>query len=427
MVEKREPNRLINEASPYLQQHAQNPVDWYPWSPEALQRARDENKPIFLSIGYSSCHWCHVMEDESFDNPEIADMMNRLFVNIKVDREERPDLDQIYQTVCQLVTRHGGWPLSVWLTPDQKPFYVGTYFPPTERYGRPGFKQILQATARAYYEKQDEVARISENWTDAIAQSDAIPEPAESVPGPELIDAAARQMAERMDRQNGGFGGAPKFPSSFNLELMLRQYQRSGETDLLDLVELTLRKMAEGGIYDQLAGGFHRYSVNDHWAVPHFEKMLYDNASLPPVYLAAWQITGKPLYRRVVEETLNYVMREMTHPGGGFFSTTDADSEGVEGKFFVFHEADVAEAVGPELAELMCRRYGVTPTGNFEDTGKTVLHLRVSLEELAEQFNLPAGEVETRLAEGRRRMLAYREKRVPPFRDEKVLTAWNGL
>ncbi|HWI53435.1 MAG TPA: thioredoxin domain-containing protein [Symbiobacteriaceae bacterium] len=421
------PNRLIDEASPYLQQHAQNPVDWYPWGPEALQRAKDENKPIFLSIGYSACHWCHVMEHESFENPEIADMMNRLFVSIKVDREERPDLDQVYQTVCQLVTKHGGWPLSVWLTPDQKPFYVGTYYPPTERYGRPGFKQVLQATARAYHERPDEVARISANWTDALGQSEATPDPAEAVPGAEVIESAARLMAKRTDRQNGGFGGAPKFPNTYNLELMLRQYKRTGEPQLLELVELTLRKMAEGGIYDQLAGGFHRYSVDDHWAVPHFEKMLYDNASLPPVYLAAWQITGLPLYRRIVTETLDYVMREMTHPDGGFYSTTDADSEGEEGKFFVFNQAEVAEAVGPELAELMCRHYGVSEDGNFEDTGKTVLYLAESAEELSRSLGLSLTDVEARLARGSQLMLAYREKRIPPFRDEKILTGWNGL
>jgi uncharacterized protein len=426
-LDHRHPNRLIHEASPYLQQHAYNPVDWYPWGPEALQKSKDEDKPIFLSIGYSACHWCHVMEHESFADPEIAALMNEHFVCIKVDREERPDLDQIYQTVCQLVTKHGGWPLSVWLTPDQKPYYVGTYFPPTERYGRPGFKQILTATARAYNEKREEVARISENWAGAVVQSEMVPDPAEAVPGAEAVTAAAELFAKRIDRQNGGFGGAPKFPNTYNLQLMLRHYRRSGDPQVLGLVELTLQKMAAGGIYDQLGGGFHRYSVDDHWAVPHFEKMLYDNASLPPVYLAAWQITGKPLYRRIVQETLDYVMREMTHPEGGFYSTTDADSEGEEGKFFVFDRLDVAAAAGHELADLLCRHLGVTEDGNFEHTGKTVLHVAETAEELAAALGASLTDVEANLAEGRRRMLAYRDKRVPPFRDEKILTGWNGL
>jgi uncharacterized protein YyaL (SSP411 family) len=367
------------------------------------------------------------MEHESFDNPEIAAIMNEHFVAIKVDREERPDLDQIYQTVCQLVTRHGGWPLSVWLTPDQRPFYVGTYFPPEQRYGRPGFKQVLLATARAYHEKRDEVARIAENWTGAVAHSEAVPEPAADVPGRDVIDKAARLFAERIDREHGGFGGAPKFPSTYNLELMLRAWKASGQTDLLQLVTLTLSKMARGGIYDQLGGGFHRYSVDATWSVPHFEKMLYDNASLPPVCLAAWQATGDETFRRITEETLTYVMREMTHPEGGFYSTTDADSEGEEGKFFVFGREDVFEAAGDDLGDLLCDHFGVTEEGNFEHTGKTVLHIAKTPEELAAEHGLPVGEVEQRLLEGRRRMLAYREKRVPPFRDEKILTGWNGL
>ena len=427
MQANREPNRLIHEASPYLQQHAHNPVDWYPWGPEALEKAKTEDKPIFLSIGYSSCHWCHVMEHESFDNPEIAAIMNEHFVSIKVDREERPDLDQIYQTICQMVTRHGGWPLSVWLTPEQKPYYVGTYYPPTERYGRPGFRQLLIASSRAYHEKPDEIARVSENWTGAIAQSEATPDQAGAVPTRQVLIDAARGLAGRIDRQHGGFGGAPKFPNTYNLDVMLRHWKYSGDDLYLSLVTLTLRKMAEGGLYDQLGGGFARYSVDERWAVPHFEKMLYDNASLPPLYLAAWQATGEPCFRQIAEESLDYVMREMTHPEGAFYSATDADSEGEEGKFFVFNQADVAEAVGPELAPLICRRYGVDEAGNFEQTGKTVLHLAASVEELTSEFSLSADEVNAKLAVGRQQMLAYREQRVPPFRDEKILTAWNGL
>jgi len=367
------------------------------------------------------------MEHESFDNPDIAAIMNQHFVCIKVDREERPDLDQVYQTICQLVTHSGGWPLSVWLTPDQKPFYVGTYFPPAERYGRPGFRQVLTALARAYREKRDEIENVAANWTEGIAQTEALPSPSENVPERSVIADAARAMAGRIDRQNGGFGGAPKFPNSFSLELMLRHWKASGDDLCLNLVTLTLRKMAHGGIYDQLGGGFHRYSVDAHWAVPHFEKMLYDNAVLPPLYLAAWQATGEPLFRRIVEETLDYIMREMTHPDGGFYSTTDADSEGEEGRFFVFDRQDVVDVLGTDLGELLCRHYGITEEGNFEHTGKTVLHISETAEQLAAALNLALAEVETRLAEGRRRLLAAREQRVPPFRDEKILTGWNGL
>ncbi len=367
------------------------------------------------------------MEHESFSDPDIAAMMNEHFINIKVDREERPDLDQIYQSICQIVTRRGGWPLSVWLTPEQKPFYVGTYFPPTDRYGRPGFKQTLHALHRAYTEKRDEVREVSENWTSAIAQSEQVPTAAGNVPPRQLVSNAARALAKRVDREHGGFGGAPKFPNTYNLEVMLRHYKATGDQEMLGLVTLTLRKMAEGGVYDQLGGGFHRYSVDARWAVPHFEKMLYDNASLPPVYLAAWQITGDSLFRRIAEETLDYVIREMTHPEGAVYATTDADTEGEEGKFFVFDRAEVFEAVGPDLGELMCRHYGVSMEGNFEHTGKTVLHMAERADELARDLDLPVEEVEQRLQEGRRLMLAYREKRVPPFRDEKILTAWNGL
>jgi len=427
MGEIRQPNRLIHEASPYLQQHAYNPVDWYPWGEEALQKAKAEQKPIFLSIGYAACHWCHVMERESFSDPDIAAILNKHFVCIKVDREERPDLDHLYQTICQLVTGGGGWPLSVWLTPEQKPFYVGTYFPPNERYGRPGFRQLLLALARAWQEKPEEVVRVSENWSQAIARVDSLVPPDPNLPDAETLTHAGRALLRRTDPVHGGFGGAPKFPNTACLELLLRHHRRTGDNLALERVTLTLRKMGEGGIYDQLGGGFHRYSVDERWAVPHFEKMLYDNALLPPVYLQAWQLTGDPLFRRIALETLEYVLREMTHPEGAFYSTTDADSEGEEGKYFLFDPADVEAAVGPDLADLMCRYYGVTPEGNFEATGKTVLHVAATPEELARQFGLSEAEVGRRLEEGRRKMLAYRQRRVPSFRDEKVLTAWNAL
>lgn len=367
------------------------------------------------------------MERESFADPETAAVMNRHFVCIKVDREERPDLDDIYQTICQLVTRSGGWPLSVWLTPDQKPFYVGTYFPPTARYGRPGFRQVLLALARAWQEKRAEIEQVAENWAQGIALSDELPPPGGPTPDRRLIANAARALADRIDREHGGFGGAPKFPNAAALELMLRHWKATGDDLFLRLVTLTLRKMAEGGIYDQLGGGFHRYSVDARWAVPHFEKMLYDNAVLPPVYLSAWQATGDPLFRRVAEETLDYVLREMTHPEGGFFSTTDADAEGEEGKYFVWDPHEVTEVLGPELGPLLCRHYGITETGNFEQTGKTVLHVAEPASALAASLNLPLEEVERQLAEGRRRLLAARARRVPPFRDEKILAGWNGL
>jgi uncharacterized protein YyaL (SSP411 family) len=423
----RKPNRLIHEASPYLQQHAYNPVDWYAWGPEALERAKAEDKPIFLSVGYSSCHWCHVMEHESFSDPEIARLMNEHFVCIKVDREERPDIDAIYQTVCQVVTRHGGWPLSVWLTPDQKPFYVGTYFPPAPRYGRPGFPEVLQGLAKAWREKRAEIEQVAQNWTQAIHLTEASPEAAADIPGEAVIAQAAEAMLKRIDWTHGGFGGAPKFPNSFSLELMLRHGEKVGDAQMREGVLLTLRKMAAGGIYDHLAGGFHRYSVDAQWAVPHFEKMLYDNAVLPPLYLQAWQVSGDDAFRRVAEETLDWVLREMTAPEGGFYSTTDADSEGEEGKFFVFDPAEISEAVGTELGALLCRHFGVTEEGNFAHTGKTVLHIAETAEALARQTGAPLDAIQAKLAEGKRMLLAYRAKRIPPFRDEKILTAWNGL
>ncbi len=415
----RQPNRLIHEASPYLLQHAHNPVDWYPWGEEALSTAKRQNKPILLSVGYSSCHWCHVMERESFENEAIAAIMNEHFVNIKVDREERPDLDHIYQTVCQMVTQQGGWPLTVFLTPDLKPFYVGTYYPPDDRFGRPGFTRVLMAVAAAYRERRSDVEGVAENWTHALGQAETLAAPtAAAPPEAEIIRERALELAGHVDRTNGGLGGAPKFPNPEPLALMLRAHRRTGAGELLELVELTLRKMAHGGIYDQLGGGFHRYSVNARWTVPHFEKMLYDNALLPPVYLAAWQITRNPLYERIVRETLAYVEREMLDPRGGFYSTQDADSEGEEGLFFVWTPAQVAEVLGPVDGELICRHLGITPKGNFED-GTTVLTWAAGPEEL--------GVTDQRLRELKDRLWAAREQRTKPGRDDKVLTGWNGL
>jgi uncharacterized protein YyaL (SSP411 family) len=417
-------NRLIHETSPYLLQHAHNPVDWYPWGPEALEKARQENKPILLSIGYSACHWCHVMEHESFENDDIAALMNQHFVNIKVDREERPDLDQIYQNVVQLLTGQGGWPLTMFLTPQQEPFYGGTYFPPDDRYGRPGFPRLLRSVAEAYRNRQDDVTKSVEQICEALHKLSAF-EAAPDELTPDLIDHAARSLAQHIDMTNGGFGSQPKFPNPTTLEFLLRAWQAGGNANLLDLVVLTLQKMAAGGIYDQLGGGFHRYAVDSHWLVPHFEKMLYDNAQLLPLYLELYQITGEDLYARVSRETLAYIQREMLHPEGGFYATQDADSEGEEGKFFVWTKSEVDELLGPD-ARFVCRYFDITEHGNWEH-GQNILHLTVSIAQLAHLFDQDVATVTARLEAARARLFEVREQRVKPFRDEKILTAWNGL
>ena len=334
------PNRLINETSPYLLQHAHNPVDWYPWGPEALERARSEDMPILLSIGYSACHWCHVMERESFENEDIAALMNESFVSIKVDREERPDLDSIYMTAVQAMTGQGGWPMTVFLTPDGRPFYGGTYFPPEERGGLPGFPRVVQALARAYRENREEVVQATQRLIGHIRQVSAGVRSREPLTA-DILHQAYGGIAGSFDDRHGGTGLQPKFPQPMVYEFLLRYHLRFESPNALDMVDLTLEKMAHGGIYDQLGGGFHRYSTDTYWLVPHFEKMLYDNALLTRLYLHAFQTTRKPLYRRVVEETLDYVAREMTHPSGGFYSAQDADSEGVEGKFFVWRPEEI--------------------------------------------------------------------------------------
>ena len=326
-------NRLIHETSPYLLQHAHNPVDWYPWGEEAITRAKQEQKPILLSIGYSACHWCHVMERESFENEEIAAVMNELFINIKVDREERPDLDEIYMNAVQVMTRQGGWPMTVFLTPDLKPFYGGTYYPPTDRYGRPGFPKVMEAVAEAFNDKKVQVLQQADQLTAQLNQISNVVDPHEHELTEELLTHAFQQYRSQFDSQHGGFGNAPKFPPSMGLPFLLRYWHHSGNTNALEMVELTLEKMARGGMYDQLGGGFHRYSTDAHWLVPHFEKMLYDNAQLVVAYFEAYQATQKPFYRHIATETLDYVLREMYDAeNGGFYSTQDADSEGVEGK-----------------------------------------------------------------------------------------------
>jgi len=417
-------NRLIHETSPYLRQHAHNPVDWYAWGPEALQRAKKEDRPILLSIGYSACHWCHVMERESFENETIAKVMNEHFVNIKVDREERPDLDTIYMNYVQMSTGSGGWPMTVFLTPDQVPFFGGTYFPPDDRFGRPGFPKLCLAVADAYKNKKKEIAEHSPEVLKNLREMNQLSASSEKLTLRSL-DSAYQNLAQRFDMTHGGFAGSPKFPGSMNLSFCLRYYLRTGERKALDFVELSLEKMAHGGMYDQVGGGFHRYSVDDHWLVPHFEKMLYDNALLSRLYLDAYQLTGKPLYRKIVEEILDYVKREMTNPEGGFYSTQDADSEGEEGKFFVWTPDEVKRILGEKNGNLFCLYYDVTPRGNFE--GKNILNVPRSLEDIAQATKTHPDDLQAILARGREQLFREREKRIKPHRDEKVLTSWNGL
>jgi len=417
-------NRLINETSPYLLQHAHNPVDWYPWGEEALSRARLEDRPILLSIGYSACHWCHVMEHESFESEPIAQLMNDNYVCIKVDREERPDLDGIYMNAVQMMTGHGGWPMTVFLTPDGRPFYGGTYFPPVDRHGMPGFPRLLIALAEAWRERRDEIEKNAGSLLVELGKVDRF-RGADSELDPALLDQSVVRLLQALDREHGGFGNRPKFPPSMALTFLLRRYQRTGDQALLEAVELTLEKMAAGGLYDQLGGGFHRYAVDDHWLVPHFEKMLYDNALLSRIYLDAWLLTGKPLYRRIVEETLDYVIREMTDPSGGFYSTQDADSEGVEGRFFVWEPEEVLRLLGPAEGEIFCNFYDVTAAGNFED--HNILHIDQPLDQFATQRQLDPERLREILERGRRILFAAREERVKPGRDEKMLTSWNGL
>ena len=417
-------NRLKDESSPYLQQHAHNPVDWYAWGEEALERARREDKPILLSIGYSACHWCHVMERESFENEEIARLMNEHFVNIKVDREERPDIDQTYMNAVQMMLGHGGWPLTVFLTPQLIPFYGGTYFPPADRYNLPGFPRVLQGVAEAYRSKPDEVERTASDVLGALRGMGAASESNSPVDA-QLLDVAFRGVSRGYDPRHGGFGNAPKFPAAMNLEFLLRTHKRTGDADALRMVEHTCRRMAEGGMYDQLGGGFHRYSVDAKWLVPHFEKMLYDNALLSRLYLHAYQATREEFYRRVAEETLGYVVREMTDAGGGFYSTQDADSEGVEGKFFVWSTEEVEELLGREDARLFNAYYDVTEEGNFEE--KNILNVPRTVEEVAKELKVGVEELRAALEHGRRALFEAREKRVKPGRDEKVISGWNGM
>jgi uncharacterized protein YyaL (SSP411 family) len=420
----RKPNRLINEQSPYLRQHAYNPVDWYPWGNEALARARKENKPILLSIGYSACHWCHVMERESFENEAIARLMNANFVSIKVDREERPDLDHIYMDAVQLLTGRGGWPLTMFLTPDGKPFYGGTYFPPVDRHGLPGFPRLLASIANAYLNQPQDVLSNVERLSKAIGSLGEFT-PSSDEPKAKLALIGARELARHYDSAHGGIGGAPKFPNTFVFALFLRMYDADGDINFADMVRDTLVKMARGGIYDQIGGGFHRYSVDEQWLVPHFEKMLYDNALLARLYTDAARALNEPNLIEIAQEILDYVLREMTSPDGGFYASQDADSEGEEGKFFVWTPAEVHAVLGDELAAIAERYFDISEEGNFE--GKNILHRTITAADAAKEFGKPEDEISRAIAEIKQKLFAAREKRVKPGRDEKILAAWNGM
>jgi len=454
--ENRKPNRLVHEKSPYLLQHAHNPVDWYPWGQEAFRRAREENKPIFLSIGYSTCHWCHVMERESFENPEIAERMNRWFVSIKVDREERPDIDRVYMAFVQATTGSGGWPLSVWLTPDLKPFFGGTYFPPVEISGRPGFAGMLEQIAHLWQTQQQDLlasgAQVTEQMQAALAAT-----------RPQVVDTsvfyqAFKALQRNYDRRQGGFGGAPKFPRPVILAFLLRYYARTGDREAAQMAIDTLAAMARGGLYDHLGGGFHRYSVDETWHVPHFEKMLYDQAQLAVSYLEAYQVSGDQALARVARETIDYVLRDLTDPAtGAFYSAEDADSPanaecGVrsaespdtphsalhiphsalhEGAFYVWSYEEIRSVLESD-ADVFCYHYGVRPEGNAQDphgelAGKNVLHLVHTVEETATHFGRPAAEAGELLERSRAALRAARDHRARPHRDDKVICAWNGL
>jgi uncharacterized protein len=417
------PNNLINENSPYLLQHANNPVNWFPWGEEAISKARTENKPIFLSIGYAACHWCHVMAHESFEDEETAAFMNEHFVNIKVDREARPDIDAIYMQATVAMTGSGGWPMSVFLTPDLKPFYTGTYFPPVQRYNMPSFKDILAGIARAWREEPEEISRVSDQVSSHLQQSLTSAQNGATALQPDHLNAVAKALGDAYDWGYGGWGAAPKFPQPMTIEFLFRRYA-AGDADALKPAIHVLKAMSRGGMYDVVGGGFSRYSVDNFWRVPHFEKMLYDNAQLARAYLHAWQITREPHFKQIVIETLDFVAREMTHPVGGFYSSLDADSEGEEGKFYVWTLEEIREVL-KEDSEFFEAAYGMTARGNWE--GKTVLQRALDDSSLAARFKLDPKTVPAKLSDSHSKLLTARASRVRPGTDDKILTAWNGL
>ena len=416
-------NHLQNETSPYLLQHVDNPVNWYPWGDEAARLAREQDKPILLSVGYAACHWCHVMAHESFEDEATAAQMNADFINVKVDREERPDIDSIYMQAVNAMVGRGGWPMTVFLTPDGKPFYAGTYFPNEPRHGMPSFRQILTGVTQAWNKDRDNVVGSAGEVTQQLQGLSDLGLEGGTLDA-DIFKDALRGLGQRFDATWGGFGDAPKFPQPMTIEFLLRQSLRGEGSYALEMAEATLRKMAEGGMYDQIGGGFARYSVDHRWLVPHFEKMLYDNAQLARVYLHAWQVTGNDFYRRITEETLDYVLREMRHEDGGFYSSQDADSEGVEGKFYVWSADEIREALG-EDADTFMRIYGVSDEGNWE--GHNILNLHLDPKGLAAQLDVAPAALDARMTEARAKLYALRSKRIWPGLDDKVLTSWNGL
>jgi uncharacterized protein YyaL (SSP411 family) len=424
-------NHLRNETSPYLRQHADNPVDWYPWGQDAFDKAQREDKPIFLSIGYSTCHWCHVMVHESFEHPEVAKLMNEAFVSIKVDREERPDIDSVYMKACQVMTGTGGWPLTVILTPDKKPFFATTYVPRESRFGLEGMMELVPHIRDIWAMRRGETLSLSDKVTTLLQQA---PEnTAGEEPGEATLKLAHEQLAQSFDAEQGGFSRAPKFPTPTNLLFLLRYWKRSGDKTALDMVEKTLQGMRRGGIYDHVGFGFHRYSTDSEWLLPHFEKMLYDQALLAMAYIEAYQATGTEDYGKTAREIFTYVLRDMTGPEGGFFSAEDADSEGEEGKFYLWTQEQVREAVGDEDADFINRAFNIQKDGNFageangKKSGANILHLRKPLDEIASDLNLFRQDFDTRLKMARQKLFNYRAKRVHPLKDDKILTDWNGL
>jgi len=417
-------NKLIEETSPYLLQHAHNPVNWHPWGEKALSLSRQHDKPIFLSVGYSACHWCHVMEEESFENEEIADFLNQHFICIKVDREERPDVDDIYMNAVNLMTGSGGWPLSVWLTPDLEPFYGGTYFPPEDRWGRMGFKNLLYRIVDVWQNQRQQLYKSANQITAHLTQLNDVQPNGDSLTS-DIWKAAFLTAQRTFDEQHGGFGSAPKFPQAMELSFLMRYYFFSGDKSALDMVEKSLVEMAYGGIYDQLGGGFHRYSTDERWLVPHFEKMLYDNALLTITYLEAYQITKNSFYADVAKTILDYVLSEMTHPQGGFFSSQDADSEGEEGKYYVWQKSEIEAILGKTEADLFNNLYGVSEQGNWESTN--ILHQRRSAESLAREYQINETELWNQIKHSKRKLFSERSQRVPPLTDDKILTEWNAL
>ncbi|MDE3180288.1 MAG: thioredoxin domain-containing protein [Acidobacteriota bacterium] len=425
------PNRLIGEKSPYLLQHAYNPVDWRPWSPEAFEAARREDKPVFLSIGYSTCHWCHVMERESFEDAEVAAQMNKAFIPVKVDREERPDIDNIYMRICQMLTGSGGWPLTIVMTPEKKPFFAGTYIPKGERFGQMGMLSLIPRIHELWTERRADVEKSSEEIMGAFMRSDRLP--AGPALGPSTLDSAFEEMAERFDEENGGFGRAPKFPTPHALIFLLRYGHRTGDAHALEMAERTLAAMRRGGIYDHVGFGFHRYSTDAGWLVPHFEKMLYDQALLLAAYSEAFEATRNEDYARTAHEIIDYVERQMTSPEGGFYSAEDADSERREGKFYLWRESEVRAALSPTEASLVAVAFNLDPEGNFSEQGTSgpdganILYLAAPPEQIAARIGISSGELEERWQAARQKLFLKREERVHPLKDDKILTDWNGL